>query len=178
MAQKIVSIDIDEVLRAFVKSLQNVYRGVYPNHRMDAVVGYSLHPYFEIGKGITKFYSEDFADLIYIGAEFVEGAKGFTDELMKLGHLVILNTSQPNTHCDELAVGWLVLNKVKYDGIFLSQDKGIIHPAIHLDDATHNLIKLREQGIRAVAFDTPWNQTWDGERVYTHKEFVELCEEL
>lgn len=45
---------------------------------------------------------------------------------------------------------------------------------ILLDDATHHLEAWRATGRRAVCFSQTWNQDWDGERVYSHNEFLSL----
>ena len=174
--RKIISIDIDEVLRNFVQSLQKVYQEKYPKDWIKPVTGYKLAPFFEKGVAINKFFSEDYAIEIFCSATAIESETKLTYKLHELGYFILLNSNQPNAECDKLALKWIVMNNIYYDALILTPDKSIVKCDVHLDDATHHLEALKQKGIRAVAFDRPWNQDWTGERVKTHQEFIDLIQ--
>jgi 5'(3')-deoxyribonucleotidase len=174
--KKIISIDIDEVLRNFVQSLQRVYQEKYPKDWIKPVTGYKLAPFFEKGNEINEFFSIRHACQIFDNATMIDAETNLTQQLHDLGHYIILNSNQPNELCGKLALNWIIDKNIYYDAFVLTSDKSIVNCDIHLDDATHHLEVLKQKGIRAVAFDRPWNQDWTGERVKTHQEFIDLIQ--
>jgi hypothetical protein len=104
--------------------------------------------------------------LLALGALKADGHTLHIISNRSVGHLSLVNTAE-----------WIDAYQVPYDTFTLAADKTIIKTDIAIDDYTVNLNALRDAGTRAVCFDRPWNQDWDGERVPTWIQFYRLVSE-
>ncbi len=171
-----IGIDIDEVIRDFVGKLIEVYKREHPNHWIKPIKTWDLKPYFELGKDVSDFYLNKHAKEIYTTAPLNKGADEFLRRLRK-DYSVCLVTSQPNEQIEKYTIEWLNKNKVPYDELIFSKDKGTFIGNYLLDDGIHNLERCLETGnCIPVVFDTPWNQEWTGLRVKNYEEFLKLIE--
>lgn len=175
MSKKPFAIDIDGVLRDFVGSLLVQYAKDFPYHEVDHINEWDLHKFFPIGKSIYDYAFNVKAKEIFENAPMFPGAREFIDDLRVRGHHVCLLTQQPRGK-EIHTLNWLYESGIPYDSIAFSAEKGLFDFELILDDAEHNLRAVRAAGKRAICFDRPYNQNWDGERVKTYQEFLELVD--
>lgn len=70
---------------------------------------------------------------------------------------------------------WLTAHDIPYAELHLCGTKTGFGVDLHLDDSPEVLTRLHNEGVRAVAFDQPWNShVTDVERVHGWSEFVAL----
>ncbi len=168
-------LDVDEVLRDFVGQLQRVYRSEFPEHVVKPITAWDLAQFFPIGKGIYPFAFEEHPQEIFGPvAPAYPGASEFVDELKLRGFRVQLATSQPN-HATRIAtLNWLDAHDIHFDALTFTSHKPDAHGQILVDDSMANLEDAALHGIRAIAFDKPWNQEWRGERAVSYEEVLSL----
>lgn len=65
-------------------------------------------------------------------------------------------------------------NKIPYRDLTFVADKPSVGADVYLDDAPHNIEKLRAAGAYAIVFDQPYNQDVPGPRARNWDEVVEL----
>lgn len=170
-----IAVDIDGVLRDFVSALIESYKKDFPGHEVQPVTEWGLEKFFPIGKGIYSYAFTERRVEVFEKAKPYDKAKEFVAELRRRGHHVCLLTTQPRAN-EHLTLNWLVLMGIEYDSIVFSSRKDLFRFDVLLDDAEHNLRAVRSAGARAICFDRPWNQKWDGERVTSYEEFLKLIE--
>jgi 5'-nucleotidase len=118
----------------------------------------------------------------YQDLEPVPGAIDGMKALMDMGHEVKIVTSIPK--CAGLAyegkLQWLREHMPFFPlkKFYAVSEKTEVRGDILLDDGIHNLFPFRDDGRLAVAFDRPWNQTYDGPRVNGWAEFVEYVRRM
>ena len=118
----------------------------------------------------------------YQDLEPVPGAIDGMKALMDAGHEVKIVTSIPK--CAGLAyegkLQWLreYMPFFPLKKFYAVSEKTEVRGDLLLDDGIHNLFPFRDDGRVAVAFDRPWNQTYDGPRVRSWPEFVEYIGRL
>ena len=175
MRKRRIGMDVDGVIRPIHPRLVEVYLEYNPEHKVAPIKQwhtYDISPYFPIGKLIYKFWFEDHADEIYLTVKPSPGAIEFI-ELLRRDNEVVIVTKQPNKHTEELTEEWLSINKILNHGILHAQDKGIFEGDIILDDSTKNLEDvLQARSAIPVCFNQPWNQDWQGLRIYNYKQFL------
>lgn len=173
-----VSIDVDGVLRDFTGKTEEVYKKHYTNHQVITRDVYDFSKWFPIGKKIYKFAFEDHVKEIMLEADAYPKASNFMRYLKNKGHKVIIVSSQPNENCEKYTIKWLQKNNIKHDEIHFTSNKEDINFDVHLDDSTEKLQKIQASGKIAVCFDRSWNKDWDGHRVHSYEEFIELLSKL
>ncbi|MGD9697596.1 5' nucleotidase, NT5C type [Acinetobacter sp.] len=73
-------------------------------------------------------------------------------------------------------INWLEKYNIKYDSItfMVNGTKNHIHGDVMIDDGMHNLDDYKAAGankqMRLICMDQPWNQQWQGEKVYSMLE--------
>ncbi len=94
--------------------------------------------------------------------------------LREAGHRILIATArgaerlsspQFKRKVQEDTIEWLSKHNLPFDDLCFVHDKGLLRASVLLDDATHNLTRASEVGIKAVCFDQPYNQDWKGDRV-------------
>lgn len=179
----ILLIDHDEVLCQFVKRCVELLNG---HLKMDVdprdVRSFTLTDAFGIDQETGDRLLGEFMNRLdfYDGVEPMLGAIEGMHALIEDGHDVFVATTiakhAPKLYEQKFA--WIKRHLPFFDmnrfvGI---HEKWLLDGDVLLDDGTHNLRPFEEQRSRyrrAVAFDRPWNQDWDGPRVSSWQEFVE-----
>ncbi len=177
MKYKSLGIDIDGILRNFVSSVERVYKEHYPEHKVLDRSDYDLKTWFPIGGKIYDFVFKDNVKEIYLYAKSYPHAVRFMEYLGDLGYKVTIVTSQPNEDCIYYTKKWLEKNEVYYDKlIFESQKAEVKEIDVLLDDSTKNLNEFAETDRLAVCMNRSWNKDYEGPRVKTYKQFIEMIE--
>ncbi len=175
--RKSIGVDADGVIRNFPFSLIRTYKKYYPDHKIVPLrnwKNYELHHYFPIKIGITRFYSEEHPEEIYLGSPRYVGALKFMNELNEDFNVVIV-TNQPNKHLEYLTEEWLKLFSIPFYDFFPTPDKTRFKGEFILEDAPHHLEAiLSKRAAIPVCFGRPWNRNWQGLRVNRYKSFLEL----
>jgi 5'(3')-deoxyribonucleotidase len=118
------------------------------------------------------------AGRIFARGEPAQGGVVVLQSLRQDGHTIhIVSNRSIGSRSLTNTAGWIREWGVPYDTFTLAADKTIIKTDIAIDDCTDNLIALRKAGTRAICFDHPWNQDWNGERVSTWMEFYKLVKD-
>lgn len=71
---------------------------------------------------------------------------------------------------------WLDLANIPYRDLTFVADKPAVGAHVYIDDAPHNIVKLRAAGAHAIIFDQPYNQGLEGARARGWGEAVDLIE--
>lgn len=166
----VIGVDIDGVLRNFDGSLARVYKAHYPEHVVREVSDWDIHKFYPIGDDIYRFAFEEHGNEILLEADPYQGAEWFIHELEGRGHRVIFVTTQP-ANLRHPTLSWLALNGFNDQQVCFLSDKGLARVDILLDDHIKNLRSVKLDTI-PVAFDRPWNSSWDGERVHSFTQFI------
>ena len=162
----IVGLDVDELLRQFVRKTQEVYMRENPGHKVEEVTAYDLAPFFQIGKGIYKFFDVDHAKEIYEEADPFPGASDFTYALNEAGFGVWIITNQRRGN-EVYTLNWLEKNHIYYDRVLFVGEKDRVMVDALVDDSVEKLVNSAKNGFTApIAIDRPWNQAWTGARAF------------
>lgn len=173
----LIKVDVDEVLRQFVKQLQRQYSIDFPNHFMDLnVTSYDLAPFFELGKDIRKYFNETRPKEIYTMAEAFMGAGHFMWLLQDAGHEVWAVSNQARGN-EVFTLEWLYEKEIPCDSICFTRNKSALKGDVILDDCVDNL-RGAEKGCVAIAMDRPWNQDWKGLRAKSLLHAFEIIQSL
>ena len=175
---KIIGMDLDGVVRNLFKRLAEVYKKYYPDHEVNPIEkwsSYHVAEYFPIGEQIYKFWFKDHVEEIYLGAESYDGALELMKELYKDSFLVIVS-SQPNKRTEFLTEEWIKQYSVPHDHKpFFTPDKSLFAGDFILDDYTKHLEAVKQRGLTTpICFNQPWNQDWQGLRVYDYQQFLDI----
>jgi hypothetical protein len=169
-----VLIDLDGVIRDFVKGLEIVYQREYPDHKIQEVISRDLDKYFPIGKQINDFIDTKFYQEILSNAPVYPGTIESLYKWEKFFKIVIVTSQPPKWRYPTYY--WIGKHAVPTDEIHLSFEKYTIDGYALLDDFVDNLQAFASTGRLAVCFDQPWNKNWEGERVKGIDEFFQLVE--
>ena len=74
-------------------------------------------------------------------------------------------------------VSWLDATGIPYRDICFLGAKPEVEADCYVDDASHNVVALREAGNHVIVFDAPYNQDVDGPRARSWAEVEELVKE-
>lgn len=170
----VIGLDCDEVLRQFVKALQEKYHKDFPDHWMKPVTAWGLHPFFELGEKIYDYIWDAAVEEIFINAPPFPGAREFICDLQRLGHHVHIITAQPREPSRQATIIWFEKNNIPWDSFSFCSEKHRVDCDIYLDDRQETLEILKLHGKFAVAMDRKWNEAWSGARVKSFKDFIDL----
>jgi 5'(3')-deoxyribonucleotidase len=177
-----IGIDVDEVLREFVKALTKRYKKDFPDHWTKDVTEYDLAPSFQLGSDIWPYtYSKNVIADVFLKAEAVPGARSLMRCLRENGYKIHIITSQPRMYeCDPapLTLSWIENNGIPWDSFTFSHEKWKIDCDLYLDDSLKNLNAYKEHGKIAVAMDRPWNKEWDGIRIKQPWDLLKVIDGL
>jgi len=141
---KVINVDIDGVIRYFLKSAHVTLRKYYPDKipkNLNTTTEWNIEKHYPLipKKELLNFLFHKKAKEVFLdNAKPFEGASQFIKKLRKQGYIVILNTHQ-NSETFKFTVEWLDKYKIKYDYLIYSikLDKHII-PGILIDDKFEN----------------------------------------
>lgn len=176
----ILKIDLDGVIYPFAEKFQ-MYCEMVLERPLPPPKHYSM---WEDWKMTSKqFY--DLLDQYVLDGHFRQGVPpdGAVESIQGLAskydvHIVtarsaVLPTSQVKSFWQIDTIIWLHDNDIPYRGLHFTKEKMLI-PGILIDDHVGNLKEAATFGHRAICFDQPWNQEWQGERVRDWGEVVKL----
>lgn len=170
-----VLLDLDGVIRDFIKSVESVYKREYPDHVIKEVVSRELHNFFPIGEGINEFIKDKFGEEILLNAPAYPGAVDALRKWQDKFEIVIV-TAQPDDWRYS-TYSWIGNHRLPVNEVKITYAKHTVDGFALLDDFQENLELFTHTGRLAVCMDQPWNQEWKGERVNTVDEFFELVHE-
>jgi len=170
-----IGIDIDGVLRDFTGSLQHQHRIDFPEIVLKPITDWGIEKFFPMGKHIYDYIYKYRAKEIFELAYAYDEAEWMMRELQRAGHDIWIITAQPRG-TEQHTIRWLDVHDIEYDHLVFTNQKQHVECGTYLDDAPGYLQQLSLTGRNVVAFDRPWNQKWDGPRVKTHQEFLDLIE--
>lgn len=104
--------------------------------------------------------------------------------LRKHGHRVFIVTARGTSafgsggEAQKDTIDWLNRYNIQRDGVIFTAAKQCIGADIFVDDAPHHLEDIRATGKRAIAFDAPYNQEWNGMRVKSWKQAYDVLTAL
>jgi len=193
---KRIGIDVDEVLRQFIKPLIELYKKYYPNkwyHSFEEINTYDLSNHFEIKQEIYNFFNEQVPKEIFLSAPPYPGASEFTKEIHKRGYTVCIVTRQIRYN-EIYTIEWLNKNDIYFDEVHFVKNKGYVITDMFFDDSAENLHKILKANTLhcsyytiPVIFDRPWNtannntvwyKKWEGYRAKDFNEALYLIDNL
>lgn len=169
-----VLLDLDGVIRNFVKGVEDVYKREYPDHVIKEVVSRELHNYFPIGEGINEFIKDKFSDEILLNAPAYPGAIGAIAKWEDQFEIVIVTAQPPEWRYSTYS--WIGKHHLPVNEVKIIFDKHTVDGFALLDDFQDNLELFAQTGRLAVCMDQPWNRDWKGPRVKTVDEFFQLVQ--
>ena len=138
-------IDIDEVIRALVPNMVDLYnREFNENMKVDDVKDYIVDNAFPkikemTGVSASKWFFQDHGHELFFGSDMIDGAKSSIDALREYGKVIIISYQKSlDNKIDTL--NWLDHFGIKYDGICFVKDKSIVHTDFLIDDNDWNFI--------------------------------------
>jgi|TARA_Y100000310_G_scaffold25527_1_gene24412 5'(3')-deoxyribonucleotidase len=166
-----VNFDIDGVIRNFNKSVERVYREKFPTHIIRAHNGdWDISHRFPIGDKVYDFVYKGHAWEIFSNADPYPFAIEMVSAVKKMGHRVQLVTANVGASMLPTA-NWITKNDVVHDSIHFTHEKELVGGDILFDDKVDN---LKDCPYWAVCVNRPWNQEWEGDRVFSCKEAINL----
>jgi uncharacterized protein len=169
-----VGLDYDDVAVRFVDEVVEYYNHLYDDNVKKAEVSN-----YHLLASLKKLKNEE--ELQALIDEFIKGYNVFgpprdydgvvstVQGLLKDGHEVYWITARKDL---KEVYQWLVMNGLPLGNVFSSSDKWWLAEELDLDMFVDDnplhleaVEKVREHRTVVVAFDQPWNQTWDGKRV-------------
>lgn len=179
-----IGLDLDHVLYSVVDDFVGMFQRLgFKTFTKESVDNW--HFYEKYGFSHDSFL-EQFAEdinkgLIFRNAQPVAGADDLIQWIHSAGHEIHLITAReiPGAEkaCMTSTYEWIVKQEWPIKSITFSSDKACVPTDIFLDDVQENLERVAtvasDFGVvsPAIAMDKPWNQTWDGPRVYSLPEF-------
>ncbi len=91
-------------------------------------------------------------------------------------HRLYVNWGHAVTVSD--TVTWLDEHRIPYRDICFLGDKPQVGADAYIDDAPHNIEKLRSAGNDVIVFDQPYNQEFDGPRAHNWGDVEEIVSEM
>ena len=177
-----ILVDMDDVLCHFVPRIVEWYnKDTNSNIKLKNVDPWDLEKSFKDKAALAYFRNYIRYPSFYQDLPPVEGAiEGFKKLVKKYDVFIVSAVPRSAGLAYEGKMEWLrfYFPFFNLDNFISAQKKSIIESNILLDDGMHNLEPFRESGKTAVAFDRPWNKKWDGLRVKTWPEFLDLVKEL
>lgn len=173
-----ILIDFDGVITKTVQSwLVRYNRDYFDNLIHTDIVRWDIHEFAKPECGMAMYRYLDEEDF-FLNLEPMEGVVEAFNELLAMGHDVIVTTAAQGKTALYDKIRWLKKNIPNFDkhNVISAHRKDVVIGDLLLDDGPHNLKAF--PGI-ACAFDQPWNQDADCDfRVHSWPEFVELVKDL
>lgn len=187
-----VVFDLDEVGRRFVDKTIEVYKREHPGFKcpdIEDITTYEMRDFFDERADVYEFAFEKHVEEIYQLAPVEPEFKETLEFIKELGHTVIIATHNDGLRANATNI-WLGANEIEFDELYFTSDKWIANGSIYFDDAAHNLenIKKHEQNKweqsskpykipSLYAYDKPWNQHWNGKRVFNMNQIRNIFNE-
>ncbi|MBI3627948.1 MAG: hypothetical protein HY220_04385 [Candidatus Sungbacteria bacterium] len=170
--QKIIGIDLDDVLLDFNGALCEFHNAIYgTSYSRKDILSYDLENTWGCSRDdairrILEFYNSD----VHYNAQPVEGATEAVRELSK-NYLLVVITSKPS-YLAERTTSWLekyysglfsgvyFTNQFHGDGIKRTK-AGVCNELgveIFIDDSVAHALEVADTGRKVWLFNTPWNQ--------------------
>jgi 5'(3')-deoxyribonucleotidase len=167
-----VLVDLDGVIRNFVKGVEDVYAREYPDHAPQKVASRELHKYFPIGEGINEFIGKFGKEILLNSPPY----PGSIETLIKWEEKfeIVIATAQP-PEFRYPTFSWIGNHAIPTNEVKIIYEKQTVDGIALLDDFPENLELFAGTNRLAVCMDQPWNQhDWEGARVKTVEEFFQL----
>lgn len=178
-----LAIDCDSVLydymnafNLYIKAIGNPYNAklfMYP-------YTWDMWEYMEITKSQWLTYMHEFTvNHGFLNGDLVEPCIPRITKQLAVKHEILILTARHHGLNDlkkiifNDTVNWLDKQGIIYHDLCFVSKKDNVRADYLLDDAAHHLRDFSKVGI-GVAYDTPYNKTWNGLRVYTWEEFARL----
>lgn len=185
--QLVLGLDIDGVLADYEGGFrQEVAKllGVDP-----ASIGRQTH-WSLVDSGWPIVSEDHFADLhssavrggMFRRLEMIDGASDAVWALSDAGVYIRIVTHRlgfKGTHgaAARDTAEWLDLNNIPYRDLTFVADKPAVGAHVYIDDAPHNIRKLRAAGAYAITFDQAYNRGLEGPRARSWQEVVDMVAE-
>lgn len=167
-------LDVDEVFRRIIPTIREIYQESYgvdvPEHK---ITQWSLPKSFPQIKNNENFFRDN-AERIFYESNVEEQGKEVLDSLYSR-HEIVIATSQFKG-LEHLTKDWFKKHDLKYDFMHFSFDKSKHKGDLMFDDGTHNL--LASSCSVKVCMNKPWNQDFEGYRVYSLPSFQDFVFKL
>ena len=167
--------DLDGVIRDLHVGLEKIYKEKYPDHWTKAITSWGLAPFFQIGDGIYKFFSLDYA------LEIAKASPPFRNsvqvlEKLKKRHQIYVITYQPTKPMKEGAFWWVSKYIPFIDGIIFEKKEKKTDWTFDLliDDYAPTVQKAINLNRRAYVLNRPWNVHYDLPRIFKLEELFEI----
>ena len=182
-----IGIDIDNVISNFNDTLLNEYLIHDKTLRNNGIINknakYIRNGMFDWNEEEEKSFYKNNIERIVKNLGIIEGAKEYIDKLHNDGHVIYIITGRDNgeyTDPYNMTKNWLDMKHIYYDNLILtdSYDKHVKskkciehHIDVMIDDSKRMCKDIKDNGIRALLMDTPYNRdTNEFERVNSWKE--------
>lgn len=183
-----IGVDLDETIYPLI----NVFGEWLEEEGWDCSNPLPQYNYFEgytkDGQNMTAYdFHRELAHSIRSGCAYSAGDPypGTENALVDLayrGHRLHVVTARliPGAYHESVLAThrWLAKLNVPFSSIIINKNKSVIETDLFIDDATHNLVNLRNAGISAIAMNQPWNKDWDGPGVNNILEFRDIVLEV
>lgn len=175
-----IGIDLDSVMFPFSEAFQEVAadRG---HGDMDLPTSWR---FFEDWGWTEEFWMEEFLAGINEHRLFsrkwpMSNSVEVFNKLKDEGHSLHIVTARTfGTKSMSSTEDWLLKHNIAADSVTFSHDKTVVYTDLFIEDNLANLDALTDAGTVAVAYDQPWNQEFDGPRVYDWIEFYSFAREI
>ncbi len=183
----IIGIDIDNVISNFNEELLKAYIEHDKELRNTGIINKNA-PYIRNGmfdwtdEEEKTFYKENI-ERIAINLKAIEGASKYIKKLQEDGHIIYIISGRDNGEYSDpykMTIDWLKKYDIVYDKLFLvdaynSHSKTEIclehNVDVMIDDSKRMCKDIKDNGIRALLMDTPYNRdTNEFERVNSWEE--------
>ncbi len=182
----VICLDIDDVLRNFYGKGTEIFLREHPQYTKKDIkpqTTWRLSDSFPVEQEyLNKFFFGDHAKELYTTAPVLNDALEQFNELKawceENGHRLVLISSQPRDYLQLYTIQWLLDHGFdNRDVCIVRGDKTLINGDYLLDDAPHNLTDWDLAGRTAVCMDQAWNQDWDGPRVTSISQYLDIIKE-
>ncbi len=183
----IIGIDIDNVISNFNEELLKAYIEHDKELRNTGIINKNA-PYIRNGmfdwtdEEEKTFYKENI-ERIAINLKAIEGASKYIKKLQEDGHIIYIISGRDNGEYSDpykMTIDWLKKYDIVYDKLFLVDDYNshskteicLEHNVdVMIDDSKRMCKDIKDNGIRALLMDTPYNRdTNEFERVNSWEE--------
>lgn len=167
-----IAIDLDSTLNNLLDVWLEDYNRVYgdaltPSH----ITTWDTHDHVKPECG-TKVYHLLTGDLIK-RTRPVRHSVAVTRDMAAVGYtLVVVSSVGRGTY--DAKREWLKEYFPHIPHFIATHSKGLVRCDVLIDDGVHNLEDAQRAGIRAICFNQPYNQSWQGERVYSWLDIARM----